>query len=148
MKLTLFAIGQWSKDSAERLLFDTYQKRLKGFGWTLEIIESPKNLKNEHQWLLDKGFTTDVTWALDERGDNVSSRDLANHILSVQNRAQSHISFLIGGADGLSEDIRAKAARKLAFGQATWPHMLVRPLLAEQLYRACTLLNDHPYHHG
>ncbi len=83
--------------------------------------------------------------ALDERGKNVSSADFAKLIAKWQSSG-STIAFLIGGADGHGDPVRARADNLLALGTMTWPHLLVRAMLCEQLYRAQQILAGHPYH--
>ena len=87
-----------------------------------------------------------VLVTLDERGDNIDSAGLARHLGRFRDRSVANTVFVIGGADGLSPDLRAKQKLGLAFGTATWPHQLVRVMLLEQLYRAATILSGHPYH--
>lgn len=83
---------------------------------------------------------------LDERGASMTSRDFAAWIANVRDRGQPSLNFVIGGADGLSAAARSKIPTHISFGQQTWPHLLVRAMLAEQLYRAMTILANHPYH--
>ena len=83
---------------------------------------------------------------LDERGKNLSSEDFAKRLASFRDQGSPAALFIIGGADGLAEDVRKDADLALAFGAATFPHQLVRILLAEQIYRALTILSNHPYH--
>lgn len=83
---------------------------------------------------------------LDERGGELSSEALAAWIAQTRDGGAPALAFLIGGADGFDDDARARADRLIAFGKATWPHMLVRAMAAEQLYRAMTILAGHPYH--
>ena len=83
---------------------------------------------------------------MDERGTSLSSRDFAAKIDGFQNNSFGTVQFIIGGADGLSDDIRKKAHFMMSFGKQTWPHMLARAMLAEQLYRATSILANHPYH--
>jgi 23S rRNA (pseudouridine1915-N3)-methyltransferase len=87
-----------------------------------------------------------VIVALDERGRTVTSPDFAAWIGRQQTEGAQNIAFVIGGADGLHESLRAEARLVLAFGQMTWPHMLARVMLMEQLYRAQQILAGHPYH--
>lgn len=87
-----------------------------------------------------------ITVALDERGELLASAALAERILSWRDIGAREVRFLIGGADGHDAKIRAAADLLLAFGPATWPHLLVRAMLAEQLYRATSILAGHPYH--
>lgn len=84
--------------------------------------------------------------ALDERGTSLASAALAKQLASWRDGGEARVVFVIGGADGLPADVKAKAKLTLAFGAATWPHLLVRTMLAEQLYRAMTIISGHPYH--
>ena len=87
-----------------------------------------------------------VLVALDERGDNVDSAAFARHLGRWRDDQVANTIFTIGGADGLSPDLRRKAKLRIAFGSATWPHQMVRVMLLEQIYRAATILAGHPYH--
>ena len=84
--------------------------------------------------------------ALDERGEAVDSAGFADRLGRWRDGGLADLAFLIGGADGLSDAVRARADWVIAFGRMTWPHMLARVMLAEQLYRARTILEGHPYH--
>ncbi|WP_138380955.1 23S rRNA (pseudouridine(1915)-N(3))-methyltransferase RlmH [Luteithermobacter gelatinilyticus] len=84
--------------------------------------------------------------ALDERGKNMRSTDFAAHIAQWRDSGHNTLTFLIGGADGFAPEIREQADLKLSFGAMTWPHMMVRLMLCEQIYRASTILAGHPYH--
>ncbi|MBS7587076.1 23S rRNA (pseudouridine(1915)-N(3))-methyltransferase RlmH [Ancylobacter defluvii] len=86
--------------------------------------------------------------ALDPRGVQISSEEIAEDMAARRDRGTRALALLIGGADGLSPAVRARADKLLAFGRATFPHQLVRVMLAEQLYRATTILAGHPYHKG
>lgn len=83
---------------------------------------------------------------LDETSKTRSSRDFANWLASLRDQGLPEITFVIGGADGFTTEDRKRAMAFLAFGPQTWPHLLVRPMLAEQTYRAMTILSGHPYH--
>ena len=87
-----------------------------------------------------------VLVALDERGSSVDSVSFARHIGKWRDESVPHNVFVIGGADGLSPELRRKAKLSIAFGSATWPHQMVRVMLLEQIYRAATILAGHPYH--
>jgi 23S rRNA (pseudouridine1915-N3)-methyltransferase len=87
-----------------------------------------------------------VTIVLDERGRALSSPELAKTLERWRDGGNREARFLIGAADGHDEDQRAGADLLLSFGPATWPHMLVRAMLAEQLFRATSILANHPYH--
>jgi 23S rRNA (pseudouridine1915-N3)-methyltransferase len=86
--------------------------------------------------------------ALDGRGRDLTSEDLALRLGRWRDEGVRVVAFLIGGADGLGEAARARASLVLALGRMTWPHQLVRVMLAEQVYRASTILAGHPYHRG
>jgi 23S rRNA (pseudouridine1915-N3)-methyltransferase len=86
--------------------------------------------------------------ALDERGKQMESPSFAERLAVWRDSGRGHLTFVIGGADGHSEQIRNRAECLLSFGAMTWPHMLVRGMLAEQLYRAECILANHPYHRG
>ena len=150
MKITIIAVHKWKK-SPEKELFDTYVKRC---GWHVSLIEveekrplSGDELKEREADLLLNAVPSGATVvALDERGKNITSPAFAQKIGDWQVDGVSHIAFIIGGADGLSERVRQQCQLLLSFGTLTWPHMLVRPLLAEQIYRAEKILQGHPYH--
>jgi 23S rRNA (pseudouridine1915-N3)-methyltransferase len=86
--------------------------------------------------------------ALDERGVQWSSRALAERIATWRDRGSPELAFAIGGADGLHSMVLDRADVTLSFGSMTWPHLLVRGMLLEQLYRAQQILAGHPYHRG
>jgi 23S rRNA (pseudouridine1915-N3)-methyltransferase len=83
---------------------------------------------------------------LDERGKNISSNDFATRLAALRDGGRRAAAFVIGGPDGLDPGLRQEAELVVSFGQMTWPHQLVRVMLAEQLYRAVTILSGHPYH--
>ncbi len=83
---------------------------------------------------------------LDERGEGVSSPGLADWLAGWRDSGRGDCAFVIGGADGVDPGLRARADRVLSLGPMVWPHMLVRVMLAEQLYRAATILSGGPYH--
>lgn len=123
---------------------DEYIKRLRG---RLTITElTGKNTKDEHQKILEKITPNAPVIVLDETGKTLSSRDFSARIKTYQNDGVSTLQFIIGGADGVSDEIRERANLCLSFGAQTWPHMMVRVMLAEQIYRAEQILSGHPYH--
>jgi 23S rRNA (pseudouridine1915-N3)-methyltransferase len=87
-----------------------------------------------------------VTVLLDERGEPMSSMALAKALEKWRDGGKREVRFLIGAADGYSDDARGEADLLLSFGPATWPHLLARAMLAEQLFRATSILANHPYH--
>jgi 23S rRNA (pseudouridine1915-N3)-methyltransferase len=86
--------------------------------------------------------------ALDEQGRTLSSEAFAKHLAGLRDRGCRDLVLLIGGPDGLAPGLREGAEERLAFGPQTWPHLLVRAMLAEQVYRAFAILSGHPYHRG
>jgi 23S rRNA (pseudouridine1915-N3)-methyltransferase len=96
------------------------------------------------------GACPDGAWriALDAGGKALSSVEFAQLLGDRRDRGDRDIAFLIGGADGLDPGLVAGCAMAISFGRATWPHLLVRGMLAEQVYRAQQILSRHPYHHG
>lgn len=153
MRLRLVAVGRL-KAGPERTLFETYQSRLNSAPaqlGPLAIVEiderkDQKRIDQASQEALSSLQSGTPIIALDERGKDFSSKDLAQKLGNWRDEGAREVVFLIGAADGLSEDIRARADLCIAFGRQTWPHMLMRVMLAEQLYRAASLLSGHPYH--
>ncbi len=104
--------------------------------------------RHEAELLLAAAPSGAVVVALDERGEDLDSAGLAARLQTWIDRGTQDAAFLIGGAEGHGEAVRARADLVLAFGRMTWPHLLCRVMLAEQLYRARTILTGHPYHRG
>ncbi len=125
-------------------LWSEYRKRLK---WPVNLIEiEGRNAAEEQRKLAEKIEPGAFLFALDEKGKSLRSADFATRLEKLAVEGQSHIQFLVGGADGLNESLRNKAGYLLSFGSQTWPHMLVRVMLMEQLYRARQIIDGHPYH--
>jgi 23S rRNA (pseudouridine1915-N3)-methyltransferase len=151
MKITIISIGKFSKNDPNFDLFLKYQKRLP---WKLELkeLETKGNLQGEvlknkeAELLLAAAPNGAKIIALDEKGKNLSSPEFAKSIANFGNEGNSHLAFIIGGADGLSDHLKKHADLILSFGKMTFPHMMVRSFLAEQIYRAYTIINNHPYH--
>jgi len=150
MKLLIAAVGK-SKQGPERTLFETYQKRLP---WALDVREIddrktvglPDGKDREAKALLATVPKGGFIVALDETGASIGSVDLAKRLSDWTSQGYNPISFLIGGAAGHGDDVRSQANFILSIGKMTWPHMLVRAMLAEQLYRAWSINTGHPYH--
>lgn len=155
MRLWLAAVGR-VRGGPIRELFDDYARRLSApLGpLTLKEVEarrrgSPETVKREEGSLLLAALPQRAPFvALDERGAALTSRELADRLSRWVDDGVSDLGFTIGGADGLDDSVRRQAAMTLAFGSMTWPHLLVRVMLGEQLYRASTILSGHPYHRG
>lgn len=150
MKLNLVAVGK-ARNGPEQKLFDHYCARMP-VPLQLREVEEKKKLsgdelkRREAELLLGAVPPGAVVIALDERGENPKSTLLAEKIGRWRDEGRAELVFLIGGADGLDEQVRARADYLLSFGKMTWPHMLVRAMLAEQIYRALSILAGHPYH--
>ncbi len=158
MRILVIAVGRL-KQGPERELAETYRKRAAAVGRTLglreiEILEiresraqDAERRRTEESIAIANIIPERATLVLlDERGDNLDSAALAGLLREWRAEARPAVCFVIGAADGLADNLRQRANRKLAFGTATWPHQLARVMLLEQLYRAGTILAGHPYH--
>lgn len=154
MRLTIAAIGRL-KHGPERTLADDWLGRAGATGRAIGLgpfdvaeIDERKAAGREAQArrLLDTISAGATAVALDERGTTMSSAEFAALIARERDRGCPQMLFLIGGADGLGREVREVARYSLSFGPMVWPHMLARAMLAEQLYRATTILAGHPYH--
>ena len=120
-----------------------------GLGPVTELeVEDKKNLGMAAEAvLLERAIPTGALIAtLDERGRVLSSPEFAEQLAKWRDGGRQDVAFVIGGADGIDPGLRAKAEFSLSFGRMVWPHMLVRVMLAEQIYRAATILGGGPYH--
>ncbi|MEA3061646.1 MAG: rRNA (pseudouridine1915-N3)-methyltransferase [Sphingomonadales bacterium] len=137
MLLHIVARGKIGR-SPEAELVERYLKRV---AWPVKVTELP-----ESGGRLPAPAENAVTILLDEKGEPLPSLDLARRLERWRDEGKREARFLIGGADGFGEAERASADLLLAFGRATWPHLLARAMLAEQLWRATSILANHPYH--
>ncbi|MEO1019846.1 MAG: 23S rRNA (pseudouridine(1915)-N(3))-methyltransferase RlmH [Pseudomonadota bacterium] len=150
MRIEIVAIGR-CRDSEVNNLVDRYAARC---AWPITVKElqlhrrlsGDQLKKSEAELLRRETHNIDRIVALDEKGDNLSSRAFALCVGSWQDQGVRSVAFLIGGADGLDRGLCDHASLRLALGRMTWPHLLIRAMLAEQLYRASTILAGHPYH--
>ena len=137
MLLHIVARGKIGR-SPEADLVDRYLKRI---NWPTKVTELP-----------DRGGSApgppanSISIVLDEKGRALSSMELAQKLEGWRDGGKREARFLIGAADGHDDDARASADLLLSFGKATWPHLLTRAMLAEQLFRATSILANHPYH--
>ena len=144
MKVYIIAIGKCKKNSAEKAIIEEYIKRS---AWDIIIKEKDNSTQeDEAKFLLQSVPNGAKVIVLDERGENIKSQELAKKIENWQLSGCSEICFLIGGADGHLEQTRKRADLVLSFGKLTLPHILMRAVLAEQIYRVQTIINGHPYH--
>lgn len=151
MHIHILAIGRW-RECPEKTLFQEYIKRI---GWKCDLKEievkqvlpADKLKIKEAELLLaaiPKGAAIIV---LDEHGKQLTSPQFSEMLKTVEESGRD-IAFLIGGASGHGEAVLKAAERKLSLGAMTWPHMMVRAMLSEQIYRAHAILSGHPYHRG
>ena len=144
MRATVLAIGKCKKNSPEAAIIAEYVKRS---GWTIQIKETDNASQAEEAEFLQKSIPHGAkVIVLDERGENLKSLELAAKVEKWMADGCSEISFLIGGADGHLLSTRNRADLLLSFGKLTLPHMLMRAVLSEQIYRIQTIINHHPYH--
>jgi 23S rRNA (pseudouridine1915-N3)-methyltransferase len=158
MRLIIATVGRL-KDGAERELLARYRERFAGMAKRLgfnpvawhEVSESraaiaSKRMAEEGAALLQLARDADAIIVLDERGKALTSQAFAQLMARIRDDGAATAAILIGGADGLAPAVREAAGAQVSFGAITLPHGLARILLAEQLYRAATILSGHPYH--
>jgi 23S rRNA (pseudouridine1915-N3)-methyltransferase len=158
MKLHILAIGRL-KAGPELALFDDYVKRARGLGRSCGVTDigsrdfaeaklPDAKARMAAEAALLAGATADPSFrvVLDERGKALGSDDFAHLLERHVDQGTASVVFLIGGPDGHAPVTRQKAGLVLSFGPMTWPHRLARVMLAEQIYRAVTILVKHPYH--
>lgn len=144
MKATIIAIGKCKKNSPEAAIIEEYTKRST---WQLVIKEKDNSTQKDEADFLTSSIPNGAkVIVLDERGQNLKSIELAAKIADWQLNGTSEICFLIGGADGHLPSTRERADLVLSFGKLTLPHMLMRAVLTEQIYRIQTIIAGHPYH--
>lgn len=150
MRIVIAAAGRLRRGAVHDLIA-TYRKRIV---WPLEIREVQEKRQSppgglmaaEAALLLQALPESGPVVALDERGDDLSSNAFAQLLSTWRDGGEPACGFVIGGADGLHGSVRARATRTVRFGRQTWPHMLARAMLVEQIYRAQQILAGHPYH--
>lgn len=158
MRIHLFAVGKL-KSGPESELTKRYLDRLSKsgpaigleFGKMTEVNESrashANTRKSDEGTLLEKAIPDNAKLIiLDETGDAISSDKFAKMLGDMRDNGDRDVIFAIGGADGHADISKNKAYKTLSFGKMTWPHQMARFMLAEQLYRAVTILSGHPYH--
>ena len=156
MKISFWSIGKTNEAYIKQGV-EEFTRRISKYlkvEWT--IIPVPKNAgmmsemdlkKKEGEMILEWLQKTDYLVALDERGKQMNSAGLAEFIQARANESVKNLVFLIGGAFGIDDAVLKRADYKWSLSQLTFPHQLVRLLLAEQVYRACTIMQNEKYHH-
>ncbi len=154
MRVHLCAVGRL-RGGPEAALFDDYQSRFDRTGRALalgplalsEVEDKKGGGMAAEAALLDRAIPKGaLICVLDERGRVMPSPAFADKLGGWRDQGVSDLAFVIGGADGIDPGLRARADFALSFGAMVWPHMLVRVMLAEQLYRAASILAGSPYH--
>jgi 23S rRNA (pseudouridine1915-N3)-methyltransferase len=158
MKLKISAIGKL-KSGPERELFQRYLTRSGGMANQLgfsaislrEFSESKNNSpeirkQQEAEQLISTTNKGGILLAFDENGKDLTSTQFATMLATERDSGAGELVFALGGPDGLGAELLDKAKARLRFGKMTWPHQVARILLAEQIYRAMTILAGHPYH--
>lgn len=159
MRIAIAAVGRM-KNGPERELVARYLERATGSGRSLaltgfdvsEVAESRAGSaaarKAEEARSLRSALPEGITVMLDERGKGLNSETFASQLAEWRDAGRPAVGFVIGGADGIDPDLVRSADLVVSFSPMVWPHQLVRIMLAEQLYRATTILTGHPYHRG
>ncbi len=154
MLVSIYAVGRL-RSGPERTLIDDYKNRFDKSGralglgpLTIHEVEDKKNIgKLAEAKLLQKAIPKGTNiCGLDERGKMLSSIEFANQLATLRDQGVANLGFVIGGADGLDEGLKKSFNHSFSFGKMVWPHMLVRAMLCEQLYRAASILAGTPYH--
>ncbi len=142
--IEIIAVGKLKQTSAFFTLYNDYARRMNGKVKLVEI--EAKSTQEEHQKIIDKLNQNAALIVLDERGKSIPSIEFSQKLEALQSSRGGTLQFVIGGADGLNDQIRERADLMLSFGRQAWPHMLARVMLIEQIYRAQQILAKHPYH--
>ncbi|MCZ6637684.1 MAG: 23S rRNA (pseudouridine(1915)-N(3))-methyltransferase RlmH [Alphaproteobacteria bacterium] len=150
MRISIICVGR-ARKGPERELFESFKSRI---AWPITLHEvevarplpTPDKVRREGELLLSRIPKGAVTITLDGRGKPLTSEDFAARLGRWRDDGIKDIAFLIGGADGLHSAVIESAGLILSLGPMTWPHLLVRGMLAEQIYRAEQILKRHPYH--
>ncbi|MDB3914316.1 23S rRNA (pseudouridine(1915)-N(3))-methyltransferase RlmH [Alphaproteobacteria bacterium] len=148
MKYIISIIGKF-KNNDENLITQKYLKRIKNIKlnqYEIKVINLEKRLEEEGSKLINSTPKNGKLILLDEQGENLSSTELAEIISKWRDNNISSINFAIGGAFGNGQLIKTSADKIVALGKLTWPHQMVKMMVAEQIYRIETILEGHPYH--
>jgi len=148
MKYIISIIGKF-KNNDENLITQKYLKRIKKIKlnqYEIKVSNLEKRLEEEGSKLINSTPKNGKLILLDEQGENLSSTELAEIISKWRDNNISSINFAIGGAFGNGQLIKTSADKIVALGKLTWPHQMVKMMVAEQIYRIETILEGHPYH--
>ena len=148
MKYIISTIGK-IKSNDEDLVTRKYLKRIKNIElkqYEVKTINKEKKIEEESDKLINSTPKNGKLILLDEEGENISSQDLTELILNWRNNNVTSVNFAIGGAFGNGIRIKKTADKIIALGKLTWPHRMVKMMIAEQIYRIETIIQCHPYH--
>jgi len=156
MQIKLLAIGKTDNEAIKKL-FETYETRLKHYiKFQFVVIPDIKNTKHlstqqqkekEGELILNSLSKTDILVVLDENGKSYTSVEFANFLQKKMNSGIKQLVFVVGGPYGFSKQVYEKAQGKISLSKMTFSHQMVRLFVIEQIYRACTILKNEPYHH-
>ncbi|HMT74149.1 MAG TPA: 23S rRNA (pseudouridine(1915)-N(3))-methyltransferase RlmH [Chitinophagaceae bacterium] len=156
MKISFWSVGKAHEPYVKAGVEDFTRRISRYYKVEWSLIPAPKNAgmlsemdlkKKEGDIILEWLDKDDYLVVLDERGKQVSSEGLASFLQARANESTKQVIFLIGGAFGVSDEVMKRADYKWSLSQLVFPHQLVRIILAEQVYRACTILKNEKYHH-
>ena len=150
MRVSILAIGK-NRQGVFKDLYEFYAKRIQ---WEIQLVEVEirktldwkKQRLNETRKLLSSVPKDSLIVTLDESGKLLTSRALSNWINNQVDNGAKDVSFLIGGSHGLDLSAISSPNLMISLGRVTWPHLMIRGMIAEQLYRAQQILQNHPYH--
>ena len=148
MKYIISAIGK-TKTQQEDLITLKYLKRIKNIEikqYEIKLNNKQKKIEEEGLKLISSTPSNGRLVLLDEQGQNLTSLELAKMVLDWRNDNIAYINFAIGGAFGNGTQIKKRADKIIALGKLTWPHQMVKMMIAEQIYRIETIIQGHPYH--
>ena len=148
MKYIISSIGKY-KNKNEDMITQKYLQRVKNvqeFQYEVKLNDVKKKIEEEGVKLIKSTQKNGKLILLDEQGENLTSAELASIISNWKINNVSSVNFAIGGAFGNGETIKKAAEKIIALGRFTWPHQMVRMMVAEQIYRIETILQGHPYH--
>ena len=148
MRYIISAIGK-TKTQQEDLITLKYLKRIKNIEikqYEIKLNNKQKKIEEEGLKLINSTPSNGRLVLLDEQGENLTSPELAKMVLDWRNDNIAYINFAIGGAFGNGDQIKRRADKIIALGKPTWPHQMVKMMIAEQIYRIETIIQGHPYH--
>ena len=155
MQTSLYVVGKTNQKYLETGINEYSNRVNKYMPFNIHVIKEPKNKKNisvqeqkiiEGELILSSITSSDILVVLDEKGESFSSRAFAKEINKYMISGKKHLIFLVGGPYGFSKNVYQRANKKLSISDMTFSHQIIRLIFMEQLYRACTILRNEPYH--